>query len=231
MYMVVIGATLMGTTSAMPIGESMEIISATPIGKEAGTFIIRGTLTISMTTGQNIGSMVAIPIIQELIMLTILSTTIFHHLWKEENSLVLLGKRTRDTIFHHLLSLTMAPHPVAFQMRLLLTGPMPVHLCQLSVKVTSLDLKVMSLSLCQGMILIDTLHQEKMVLMHFMRHICGTPTVLSFGILEFDSSCKIYITFCSFVALFLFIISSFSQRIVWFIGNHYWLDGYDLNYL
>ena len=69
---------------------------------------------------------------------------------------------------------------------------MPLH--QLAASVIALFLKMINLSSCQGTKLIDTLHQEKMVLMYIMRHTCGTPIVPSFRILECVLSCKTRIT-------------------------------------
>lgn len=58
----------------------METTLATAIGKEAGTIIITGTVTFTMTTGQNLGTMVATLIFTQLIMLIMLDMMLFHHL-------------------------------------------------------------------------------------------------------------------------------------------------------
>ena len=184
---VVIGPPLIEATSTMAIG------------KEAGIIIIMGITTLAITTGRH---MVAILIFTALIMLTMLNMMPSHHLWKGENIQLLLGKATWDTIFHP-LSKTACLHPVAFKN--LLEYRMLIPLYHLAASLIALYLKTRSLSLCQGMRLIDSLPQEKMVLMYFMRHTCGTHIVPSFRILECGLSCKIHIRLAWLFIYFLFL--------------------------
>ncbi|KAH1139983.1 hypothetical protein GYH30_029058 [Glycine max] len=73
--------------------------------------------------------------------------------------------------------------------------------------------EMINLSSCQGTKLIDTLHQEKMVLMYIMRHTCGTPIVPSFRILECVLSCKTSIS-CQLVTHPHTQIESVPQNII-----------------
>lgn len=169
----------------------METILAAIIRKEAGIIIFKAIIMFTMIAGQTSATMGATLIFTGQIILIMLSTMLSHQLSKGENIQLLLGKTARNTIFRP-CSMTISLHPLVF--KLLLQDPMLIPLQQLAASLISLYLKMISQSLCRGMRLIDTRHQEKMVLMYVMRHTCGTHIVPSFKILECGLSCKTHIT-------------------------------------
>jgi len=174
-YIVVTGPPMMKTTLAATIG------------KEVETIITPGVLMFTMITRQNSETMVVPSIFPWPIMPIILDMMLFRHLWKGGNIQPLCGKKATDTMFHPWF-MTLSLRPVIF--KLLLQDPMVMPLHLLFSRTAALFLKMISLSSCQGMRLIDTLHLGKTVLMYIMRHTCGTPIVLSFRILECVLSCK-----------------------------------------
>lgn len=157
-------------------------------GSEAGSTIIMGIMTFVITTGQNMVSML---MSTTLITVTMFSTMLCLHLWKGENIQLLVGKTTRNTIFLPLSTAIFPLPPLTFKN--LLQGPMSMLRYHLYASLIVLYLKIKSRCLCQGMRLIDVLHQEKMVLMYFTRDTCATPTVPSFKILGCGLTCKIHI--------------------------------------
>lgn len=178
-YIVVTGPPMMKTTLAATIE------------KEAGTIITPGVLIFTTITRRNLETMVVPSIFPWPIMPIILGMMLFHHLWKGGNIQPLYGKKAINTMFHP-WSMIISLRPVIF--KLLLQDPMVMPPHQLSSSTAALFLKMISLSSCQGMRLIDTLHLEKTVLMCIMRHTCVTPTVPSFRISECVLSCKSQIT-------------------------------------
>ena len=157
-------------------------------GSGAGSTIIMGIMTFVIAAGQN---MLSILMVTTLITVTMFSTMLCLHLRKGGNIQLLVGKTTRNTIFHPLSKAISPLPPLTFKS--LLKDPMLIPLYHLYASLIVLYSKIKSRCLCQGMRLINVLHPEKMVLMYFTRHTCATRTAPSFKILGCGLTCKIHI--------------------------------------
>ena len=134
-----------------------------------------------MTSQEILGS--ALRIIIMLIMMP-------HPPWKGENFQLLLGKTLGGTISNK-PHMTMLLRPAtAWSLLLQDLMLMPTHLP--AVNVIAQNWRMMIWSLCLGMRLKDAPLQGKMVLMHFVKCICGIHIVLFFRILDCGLSCKFF---------------------------------------
>lgn len=182
-----LGITIHKVALSMMIVGPLSIETTTITGTEVWTQIgptvttITGIITISMTSLEISGTTLTTLTIM-LIFLVVL------HPWKGENLVLALGETLGDILWN-----TSAMKPLFLQpatILSLLQDQMLRHPRLPAANVTAQNWKMMNRYLCRGMRLRDTPHQEKMVLMHYEKPICGILTVHSFRILDCGLSCK-----------------------------------------
>jgi len=174
---------------AMMIGGrlSMETISTIETGAwmwiGAATTTTSGIIAISVISPRgNSGTM-------SMVMLTLL---LLDQLLKGENLVWILGENVVGDTTLSTMHMNALINQLTTIQPLWSQDPMlrSLHLHLWVANVNAQNWKKMNQYFCQRMRLRDTPHQEKMELMHYVKHICGILIVPSFRILGCGWSCK-----------------------------------------